>query len=294
MRENNGETQPNTWDWALGAGLLDFANLYLDSAAAESHDPFVRARAMDMLDAAFCPDTQVCTAGYKEPEPARGSEETPGRRLSRLRRRGHFTNVLGVVATRVCPWWKDLGSDTGSASAASWLVSYLSDTGVNVLGKGYEVVCKEGRDPLYLVAVPFSSDEGTRELWVCPELVAALAAVRLFRPVSEGLLATLRSRARLWAEERGVLLMDLVRFLPGTLVLASLPMPDEVVALGALRGDAGRWSADVLGSFAKGVLKAPSRVMDSWWGVLKPALRFGGPKRGTLEACGARPLQLPA
>lgn len=111
-----------------------------------------------------------------------------------------------------------------------------------------------------LLQIPFAGDNGDiRFLWVSPELVAALSAVRMFRSASSTLLGSLRGHARRWAEERGINAMDLVRFLPGTLILAMLPMPDEVVAAAALRGAAGRYSVDVLGALESGVAKGPEQ-----------------------------------
>jgi len=52
--------------------------------------------------------------------------------------------------------------------------------------------------------------------------------------------------------------MDLVRIMPGSIVLSLLPMLDEASAVSALRGKAGRWSTEVLGSLEKGTLCGPS------------------------------------
>lgn len=213
----------------------------------------------------------------------------------RLRRRGKFTKSLerAVVATT---WWKDLSGSGGASPARAWLDSFLSGTDVEVVNeKTLEIPTGEGGvRSLQLVQVPFENgSRARRALWVCPELVSKLVAVRLFRAPSAGLLASLRSRARLWADELGVDTMDLVRFLPGSVVLASLPAPDEVAAVGALRGAAGRWGVDVLGPLASGRL------------VSSPARRFGDYTKGPLAwllgksderllAAGVPQLQMPA
>jgi hypothetical protein len=63
-----------------------------------------------------------------------------------------------------------------------------------------------------------------------------------------------------------------------------------VAAVSAIRGEAGRWSADVLGAFSKGIAKEKT---SSWWEVLRPSLRFFGPQPGVLTA-GVHQLSLPA
>lgn len=236
--------------------------------------------------------------------------------MPRFRKRGRFTNVVARQLARHPTWWSDLGGEQGPGLVSAWLRSQFEGTGIKLARGGVSVggggpgggsseppadgessaprdasSLEPAPEPVHLVRVAFERNGSTRWLWVSPELVAALSVVRLFRPVTEGLLASLRSRARLWAEERRVSVMDLVRFLPGTLVLAALPTPDEVTAHAALRGDAGRWSASALGSFAKGVLRDGDGP--SFWDCLRPALRFGGPVRGTLVD-GVRSLSLPS
>lgn len=190
----------------------------------------------------------------------------------RLRPRGAFTRSLEEEVRR-STWWSDLGGGALNPAKA-WLDSYFGESGVKTSGKVKLLSWVDGERPrsTWVMSVRFSSENGTSDLWVSHELLAALTAVRVFRPISEGLLASLRSRARLWAEEISLPVVDLVRFLPGTLTLACLPMPDEVLAVGALRGSAAAWSADVLGALGVGVAKGPSRVLSSWWAVLKPAL----------------------
>jgi len=212
-----------------------------------------------------------------------------------LRRRGRFTRSLerAVVSTT---WWSDLSGSGGSSPARAWLDSFLSGTDAKVLDEKTLVIpTGEGKvRELQLLQVPFENgSRARRALWVCPELVSKLVAVRLFRAPSAGLLASLRSRARLWADELGVDTMDLVRFLPGSVVLAAVPSPDEVAAVGALRGAAGRWGVDVLGPMASGRL------------VPSPARRFGDYTKGPLAwllgktderllAAGVPHLQMPA
>lgn len=217
----------------------------------------------------------------------------------RFRRRGRVTASFQAVAKALPGWWedesRDLTGDGGACLGLRWFESYLKDSKIKVGGmRQLEVVDGDGESsPITLVQAHFSSDEGGRWLWVCPELLAQLVTVRLFRPMSEGLLASLRSKARLWARDAGVSVERLVAFLPGTLVLAMVPMPDEIVAVGSLRGHAGQWSVDVLGKLSKGVLSPPSLKLTSWWDVLRPSLRFGGKPGSTIGGAGCARLTLP-
>nr|UYZ32452.1 hypothetical protein [Alternaria dianthicola umbra-like virus 2] len=209
--------------------------------------------------------------------PERGSIGSAGLgrppRSFRLRKRGRFTRALEAAVT-CTTWWKDLSGAGGCSPARAWVDSYLSGTDAKVVNEKTLVIPAraDGGDErsLQLVQMPFENGTAKRQLWVCPELVAKLVSVRLFRAPSAGLLASLRSRARLWSDEVGVDAMDLARFLPGSLVLAVLPSPDEVAALGALRGSAGRWGADVLGPLAQGRLveSPPRRLGDYFQGPL--------------------------
>jgi hypothetical protein len=106
------------------------------------------------------------------------------------------------------------------------------------------------------VWVPFGGKPAV-PLLVSPELVAELSKRRMFRAMTSVLLGSLRGRAAVWADERGLSAMDLVRILPGSLALALLPMQDETVALRALRGTAGVYSSTVLAALEKGVLREP-------------------------------------
>lgn len=202
----------------------------------------------------------------------------------RLRKRGRLTHALERLGDVLPAWWEDLGSATPALRARSWIESHLKDSGAKVGLNSANMSCGGVELPkgaIPAVQVQFSSEEGTRWLWVCPGLLAHLYTVRLFRPMSEALLGSLRAKARLWAKEVELPVEHLARCLAGTLVLAMLPVPDEVTSLGALRGAAGQWSADVLGSLRKGELRATSRG-GSWWDVLRPSLRFGG-TRGTFS-----------
>ncbi|WAP48697.1 hypothetical protein [Phoma matteucciicola RNA virus 2] len=186
----------------------------------------------------------------------------------RLRKRGRLTRALEAAVT-CTTWWKDLSGAGACSPARAWIDSYLSETDARVVNEKTLVIPakEEGAKDrsLQLVQMPFENGNAKRALWVCPELVSKLVAVRLFRAPSASLLASLRSRARLWADEVGVDAMDLARFLPGSVVLAVLPSPDEVAAVGALRGVAGRWGADVLGPLAQGRLVAnPSRSLKDY------------------------------
>lgn len=217
---------------------------------------------------------------------------------SRLRPRGRFTASLQQVGRGLRGWWRDL-STSDARLAVAWLESHLGDSGAK-MGADRPVKCQSVGDKeqpdVTIVECQFASEEQTRWLWVCPELIAHLHTLRLFRPVSESLLSSLRARARLWAKERGISTMDLSRFMVGSLVLSSLPMPDEVVALGALRGSAGQWSNDVLGAFAAGTLRATKR--GTGWGDVfrKPVASLLGLRRlrgSTLGGPGCGPLAMP-
>jgi len=132
--------------------------------------------------------------------------------------------------------------------------------GEDIIGIVKEDGKVEKRNAFPTVWVPFSTggnggNEGdVRALQICPELVAELTKRRMFRSVTSVLLGSMRGRAVMWADEKGVGAMDLVRIMPGSVALAMLPMPDEVTALGALRGAAGVWSAGVLGALEQGRL----------------------------------------
>lgn len=233
-------------------------------------DPAVGSQAVAALRSSLLGDFSAAVVPWEEKEPVEPacSPEAPlGKGGLRLRRRGVFAKTLEqVVASSI--WWSDLVKTSDTSPARAWLDSYFGESGVKACGKAKKLsVGEDGAASLWVVQVPFSSESGSRLLWTSPDLLAALVAVRVFRPVSEGLVASLRSRARLWAEGKGMSVLDLVRILPGTLALACLPMPDEVLAIGALRGQAARWSADVLGAFGRGVLKEPTWARNSWRSV---------------------------
>lgn len=234
------------------------------------------------------------TSEHKDPGVTDTSGGKFGQLAPRLRKRGAVTRRLENLAKALPCWWSDLAGSGGAKSTLLWLESYLKDSGVKVAAnRQLQTVDVEGNvSTLTLAQVAFSSEEGNRWLWVCPELLASLVVVRLFRPVSETLLASLRAKSRMWAREMNMRVEDLASVLPGTLSLAVLPMPDEVVAVGALRGHAGRWSNEVLGNLSRGRLAAVSRI-GSWWDVLRPALRFGGTSGSTLSGAGCAPLVLP-
>jgi len=233
----------------------------------------------------------------KEPEdPSPASDTAKVKRCLRLRKRGRLTSALERSWKNLPCWWSDLAGQGTLSGARSWLASFM-DGAVDKISDGKEIIVKGAEEcgvrTLQLLQIPFESNGHNRPLWICPELLATLVSVRMFRPVSEGLLASLRSRSRLWARDEGVDVMDLVRFLPGTLVLAMLPMPDEVTAIGALRGAAGRWSVSVLGALAKGrLVSAPEKPLGNFlrrpfsWLFSREDSRVLGP--------GVRELQLPA
>lgn len=213
----------------------------------------------------------------------------------RLRPRSKETAALESLGKVLNRWWKDLPGATPAQVALAWLDSQYGDSGLKV-GATRQIPAKlEGQAdrPVPVVQAHFSSEEGERWLWVCPELIAYLHNYRLYRPASETVLASLRSRARLWAEDAGVSNMDLARVLPGSLMLALVPTPDEVVSLGALRGTAARWSVEVLGALNKGRAQAATGG-GSWWDVLKPSLRFGGTQGSITSGVGCGAIQLSA
>jgi hypothetical protein len=266
---------------------------------------FLRDYADSARDAGVTPllvEDHVHRASWPEPEDKEpvGVVSPPERsgssRALRLRPRGTLTRCLERL-TRESSWWSDLAGDAQVSPARAWLESYFSDSGVKVCG-GTKVVsgCVGGKTTsTALVRVLFGSEElngGAKLLWVSPQLLSRLVTVRLFRPVSEGLLASLRSRARQWSEEQGIADMDLVQFMPGTLVLAVLPMPAEVVAVSALRGAAASWSVDVLGALSGGVAKRRSPWSGRWSAVLKRCLG-GGTQRNPIGPS-AEALTLPA
>nr|QHD64839.1 ORF-B [Erysiphe necator umbra-like virus 2] len=213
----------------------------------------------------------------------------------RLRPRSRQTANLEYLGRTVSRWWRDLPGASPAQVALAWIESQYAGTGLKV-GSTHQIPASlrgEGDSPLPAVQVHFSSEEGERWLWVAPELTAYLFNYRLYRPISDSLLASLRSRARLWAEDNGVSVMDLARVLPGSLMLACTPTPDEVVSLGALRGSAAQWSREVLGALSKGKAMPTTRG-GSWWDVLKPSLRFGGTQGSILGGAGCAPINMVA
>nr|QOE55593.1 hypothetical protein [Macrophomina phaseolina umbra-like virus 1] len=202
----------------------------------------------------------------------------------RLRKRGRATAALAQLGRSVRGWWRDLTCNTDAELALLWMQKY-SAPGVK-LGSVRSVPCSaeaEVQASVSVVEVLFSSEESTRPLWVCPELVASLFTVRCFRHVGPDVLASLRSRACLWARDRGVSDLDFSLFLPGTLVFASLPQPGEVVALGGLRSDAARWSSQVLAPLAAGQAVARSPWDIPWSRALR-IIFFGEEEGNPLRA----------
>jgi hypothetical protein len=182
-------------------------------------------------------------------------------------------------------WWRHtITAGHNQSAARAWIEEQFRSCGVKVLGETKVVSAVRGEKPcsLELVKVSVSGGEG---LWVSVDLLALLCAVRLFRPLTEGLVASLRGRSRLWAESVGLEVVDLVQFLPGTLALACLPSHGEVVAMRAFRGVGYQWSADVLGSFSKGVVAEPRAPWLRWTDVLRGWA--GGGLAGAFE----RPVQ---
>lgn len=267
---------------------------FWDEFPAHTNDEMDR-----ILGDLFAPDAlrdEVESLVSKDPARDSGADAPVVKERIRHRPRSRFTNAMAKLTETMPVWWEDLDCSTRANAAMAWMGSIFTGSGAK-LGGVTETTCggEGGRElqRLPLVQVWFSSEEGRRWLWVCPELLAHLQAVRLFRPMGEALLGSLRAKARLWAVEKSLPMDSLVAFLPGTLALAVTPTPDEVVALGSLRGSAGQWSVDVLGAFARGKLQASSRG-GSWWDVLRPSLRFGGTRGSFLSGAGCAPLTLPA
>jgi len=171
--------------------------------------------------------------------------------------------------------------------------------GEDIYGVEKQDGCDDVPKPVHTVWVPFSigrngGNEGDiRALQVSPELVAELAKRRMFRSVTSVLLGSMRGRALIWANERGVSVMDLVRIMPGSIALAMLPMPDEVTALGALRGAAGVWSVAVLGALEQGrLVSAPRLPLGNY--LRRPLSWVFGTRDTRVLAPGVDTLTLPA
>jgi hypothetical protein len=228
------------------------------------------------LRQASAPPAETKAGGMAKPS-SRRVRFAPG---LRLRRRGHVANVLERLQRQSVGWWRDHhGSDLttlGTSAARSWLAAHMGEHAPKVTDTTVIKGSTVSRNPdgevswlsddktswgtadrsIPLLKIPFAGTGGSVEyLWVCPELLAQLSAVRMFRSITSTLLASLRGHSRRWADEMGVSALDLVRFLPGTIVLAMLPTVEESTALCALRGFAGEYSVDVLGALERGVLK---------------------------------------
>lgn len=196
----------------------------------------------------------------------------------RLRPRSKATRSLAYLGACARRWWRDLPASVGAGVtdanlALCWLASYTD--GQAKTGRVIRLSTAVGKPPAHVVSVSMGGGHARGELWVCPELVASLSLVRVFRAVGPGLLASLRARARLWCADQGVSDLDASFILPASVVLASLPQASEVECASALRSDAARWSVDVLGPLAKGVAKAPTWL--GFWEGVQRALRWVGP-----------------
>lgn len=196
----------------------------------------------------------------------RATAGAPSQRLGfRLRRRGILTRSLEQAMVLSDGRWKDL-TGTGMASAArAWLGGYMGIAQQSKMEFGGLLIgsatCAGDDNAVPTVVptvwVPFGGNK-PHPLLVAPELVAELSKRRMFRSLTSVLLGSLRGRAVMWAEEKGLSAMDLVRVMPGSIALALLPMPDEVEALRALRGPAGVYSSTVLAALERGVLQEAS------------------------------------
>lgn len=231
----------------------------------------------------------------KEPVTANTVAEAPKReRGLRLRPRSRLTRNLEAVGRRVRGWWRDLPVDSDAELALLWMQEYSVDGTKLGMARSVSTRGEDGSvGTVSLVEVHFSSEERASGagLFVCPELVAELFAIRCFRTLDASTLQSLRGRARLWARDKGVSPLDLALFLPGTLVFASLPQRSEVESLGALRSSAALWSVDVLGALGRGVLKAPTGPRGLW-----PSIKavFGGHRDHILEPQSTRLALSPA
>lgn len=224
----------------------------------------------------FVTAVQEPEEGIKEPGVVVASESPKRRWGFRLRPRGKLTNFCEHSCRRTA-WWRDLRTSLGpvGSPARAWLESCYEDSGVELVGTGKKVACAPAEDGttrlLHTMQILVRPDTGrlagSRGLWVIPELVAELAAVRMFRPFSETLLASLRGRSRRWAEDVGLPTMDLVRCLPGSLLLALLPGKDEVAAVEAMAGVGFQWSVKHLGPLAKGTVLSRVGGGLAWLGI---------------------------
>lgn len=196
----------------------------------------------------------------------------------RHRPRSKYTRGLQELAQDRGWWTPDLPSSPAKV-ASTWLTKMYADTGIKVGLTNHKAMSGgvSGNTPA-AVQVHFESDEGSRWVWVLPDLVAHLLNYRVFRPASSTLIGSLRSRARLWAEENGVGQMDLAWVMPGSVMLALVPTFDEVISLGSLRGTASQWSSEVLQALSKGQAIRSTRG-GSWWDVFKRPI--GGETKGT-------------
>lgn len=197
----------------------------------------------------------------------------------RLRRRGRATRALESLCVRGSRWWRDLPSSSPALTAASWLVSWTS--GEVKIGTPRPITVKVEGESASAIPLHLTSAGGAGQVcWVCPELVASLVCSRVFRAVDAGLLQSLRSRARLWAKERGMSDLDLSFIISGSVTFAALPQRSEVASLSLLRTDAARWSVGVLGALGQG--RVESTIKLGFWESLGRAVRWSRP-HGQLE-----------
>jgi hypothetical protein len=219
----------------------------------------------DILGSLFAPfGPTACESGFplgvdgpimfpavsEHKERATGVAPMLGETSFRLRPRGRATQALASAAV-VNGWWRDLPGATPAAAAVSWLSTWSS--GEVKVGKARPIQLNVEGESASAVSVHLPNGRyAGQALWLCPELVASLVCSRALRGVDSGLLQSLRSRARLWAKERGMSDLDLSFIISGSVVFAALPQRQEVAAVSLLRTDAARWSSQVLGSLAKG------------------------------------------
>jgi len=228
----------------------------------------------------FTEDTLSGTV-YKEPAISRPSPFSS--QGFRLRPRGRLTRSLQVLGQCFEGWWRDLPGYTAAEIGRKWLYTYLG-AGVK-LGKSHPIgLSAEGESACAVEVVLEHATPAGQCLWICPELVASLSCVRVFRGLSATLLPSLRSRARLWAKDKGMSDLDLSFVLPGSCALAVLPGRNEVAAVSLLGTDAARWGVATYGQLDSGRVDLRG-VNLGFWGSLRRALRWTRPTSVLQPTC---------
>jgi hypothetical protein len=202
---------------------------------------------------------------------------------SRLRPRGCATRQLEAAGRSMGVFaggdsvdrWMDLVNTSPARAAAEWLRSHLGGN-VKICEAIRSVPGKEGKSFValqVLVDQPrrqgfLTTDSGRRgQLWVLPNLVAALASYACFRPRGSTVYSALRARARAWLADNGISDLWSASVLPGSVVLGATASRQELLANVAMRSanmDAGAQEAASLeAGYAPELATAPS----SFWGI---------------------------